>query len=860
MANDKFRPQRYRFITRNLRKREKFLQPLIRDDEGTAKETERFFSIVKNEPKTGDKSEEQKRYFISPMRGRVPDKSTFPINRSRMSISKQYDFIRPKDQQKEPDFRNNYREFYIYRPSEQRKPSVVQEESKQQADVLDNNHSEQKDNSRYRPFVFTEYVTIEEKETPPQSSASNAEALKDSASHPVITRPQPTVKVLYEEEIELHPNRSVITSYDESNNQYFFGDFEKYHGHQIYKKQEKKTQSNLHVTDYSKHDEKILREIRQIFSDVHVTHSENNERETDPVPLNSPVRALEIGKSKERMYYEEELTIPKLETVRIQVPKRETEVQTPQSQSARTTSVQTDPKFQDLKRELEQALNDIVEESEDEEKQDQTNRPLPYEEEDYTNYQFPPIELLNPRSRFQSDQTVWAQEQMQVLDETLQSFGISAQIVGYTIGPSVTRFEIEPEPGTKVSRITSLADDLQLRLAAKDIFVKAPIAGKSTVGIEIPNPETRTVNLREILESPIYQQAKSPLKIALGLDIAGEPIFSDISTMTHTLIAGSTGSGKSVCINSIIISILYNALPSDVKLVLIDPKKVEFAQYRDIPHLLTPVINDPKAATATLKWLTEEMDRRYELIESVGARDIRSYNIKRSRNLDELPKLPYIVVIIDELADLMMVSMSEVEEYIQRIAQLARAAGIHLIVATQRPSANVITGTIKTNIPSRIAFKVASQVDSRIILDTVGAEKLIGKGDMLFVENGKAHMIRLQGAYVSEEEIERITDFCRMQAKPNYQFYSDDLVKQNENMVIEYEDELFDDAVRLVIELGEASASRLQRHFKIGYNRAARMIDMMEQMNIISPHTGGSKPREVLMTLEEYEKMFRNIQ
>lgn len=836
MSNRKFPSQKYRLLTRNIKKREKFLQPLIKDDDDLSAETESFFSIVKN--KKEEKRElDQKNYYVSPMRGRVPNRATFPIYSSRGNISKQYDFIRPKEHQKEPEFRNNFGEFKLYTSKRSEQTSATNPTNQHNHDSQSIQHQS--------PFVFTEHITFDQ---PTKSQTINREPEDSQVSQQSFQRThREPVNVLYEEEIELNHDRSVITSYDENNNHYYFGDYEKYHLKQE-NPPKQHPQKNIQITDYSGHDQKVLREIQEIFSDV-TTQDTTDQR----------IPSAQSGKNyRDPIFFEENLELSELEEVRIPVRKNTYPNQSAQPTRG-TTTQQPNQRFQDLKRELDMALNQYnrYEDPEDDDDETPSNS---YVEEDYTDYQFPPLELLNPSSEFTLDQSSWANEQLKILDETLESFGIPAHTVSYTIGPSVTRFEIEPEPGTKVSRITSLTDDIQLRLAAKDIFVKAPIAGKSTVGIEIPNIETRTVNLREILESSSYQKSKSPLKIALGLDITGEPIFSDISAMTHTLIAGSTGSGKSVCINGIIVSILYNALPSDVKLVLIDPKKVEFAQYRDIPHLLTPVINDPKEATATLKWLTEEMDRRYELIESVGARDIRSYNIKRSRSLDDLPKLPYIVVIIDELADLMMVAMSEVEEYIQRIAQLARAAGIHLIVATQRPSANVITGTIKTNIPSRIAFKVSSQVDSRIILDTGGAERLIGKGDMLFIENGKSHMIRLQGSYISDDEIERITDYCRLQATPNYQFFSEDLVKHNDSVVVDYEDDLFDDAVRFVIELGEASASRLQRHFKVGYNRAARMIDMMEQMNIIAPHTGGSKPRDVLMTLEEYERLNRNVQ
>ena len=424
-------------------------------------------------------------------------------------------------------------------------------------------------------------------------------------------------------------------------------------------------------------------------------------------------------------------------------------------------------------------------------------------------------------------------------------------MVNITQGPSVTQFEVQPEPGVKVNKITNLTDDIKLCLAAQDIRMEAPIPGKHTIGIEIPNRKSRPVFLREILENPVFTESESPLTAALGLDITGAPIVTDLRKMPHGLIAGATGSGKSVCINTMIVSLLYKATPQELKLLLIDPKMVELAPYNSIPHLVSPVITDVKAATAALKWAVDEMERRYELFAHTGVRDITRFNKKAEEAGQLSDKLPFIVIIIDELADLMMMSPAEVEESICRIAQKARACGIHLIVATQRPSVDVITGLIKANIPTRIAFSVSSQIDSRTIIDSSGAEKLLGRGDMLFLENGSSKTVRLQGTFVSDEEIEEIVDFVRKEQEPQYLFQQEDLLAKAQ--VSDERDELFMEACEFVVYQNGASTSSLQRRFHIGYNRAARLIDMMESCGIIS-EARGSKPREVLMTAEDMEE------
>ena len=448
---------------------------------------------------------------------------------------------------------------------------------------------------------------------------------------------------------------------------------------------------------------------------------------------------------------------------------------------------------------------------------------------------------------------LWVEEQKGLLEKTLQHFKVRATVVNATQGPSVTRFEVKPELGVKVSRIRNLSDDLKLNMAAKDIRIEAPIPGKNTVGIEVPNPKPQMVGLQEIFETKEFEDTPSPLTIALGLNIEGAPIITNIQKMPHGLIAGATGSGKSVCINTILISLLYKASHEDVKFILIDPKMVELTQYNGIPHLVSPVITDVKAATAALKWAVNEMEERYEKFVDEGVRNIEKYNQKVLERGNREDKMPFIVIVIDELADLMMVSPQDVEDSISRIAQKARACGIHLLLATQRPSVDVITGLIKANIPTRIAFSVSSQVDSRTILDVGGAEKLLGKGDMLFVENGAGKSIRLQGAFVSDEEIDRVTNHARKIAKPNYLFEQDTLL---EKMTFEEEkDELLYDAIDFVMIQNSASTSMLQRHFKIGYNRAARLIDTLEQKGIISSQNG-SKPRDILITQAELEDIY----
>src|SRR5699024_10833988 len=461
-----------------------------------------------------------------------------------------------------------------------------------------------------------------------------------------------------------------------------------------------------------------------------------------------------------------------------------------------------------------------------------------------------PIDLLDEPTPKSTANHLWIKEQQSLLDQTLKHFRVRANVVHATQGPAVTRFEVQPEMGVKVSKIRNLSDDLKLNMSAKDIRIEAPIPGKNTVGIEVPNPKPQMVGLREIFATDTFTNNSSPLTIALGLSIEGTPVATNIQKMPHGLIAGATGSGKSVCINSILISLLYKASPEEVKFLLIDPKVVELAPYNGIPHLVSPAITDVKAATAALKWAVNEMEDRDMKFVEAGVRNIEGYNHYVETNGE---KMPFIIIVIDELADLMMMSPQDVEDSISRIAQKARAAGIHLIVATQRPSVDVITGLIKANIPTRIAFSVSSQVDSRTIIDTSGAEKLLGKGDMLFIENGARKSIRLQGPFVSDEEIERVTNYVKTVSPVHYLFEQETLLEKMDTD--ESEDELLEDAVRFVLNKNRASTSLLQRQFKIGYNRAARIIDTMEAKGIVSQQNG-SKPRDVLVTQSQAEEIF----
>lgn len=474
------------------------------------------------------------------------------------------------------------------------------------------------------------------------------------------------------------------------------------------------------------------------------------------------------------------------------------------------------------------------------------------EEKNNEPYELPSISLLRAASPNQEQQeTRFVSRNARKLEETLHSFGVHARVNEVHVGPAVTKYEVQPNTGVKVSKIVNLADDLALALAAKDIRMEAPIPGKAAIGIEVPNQSVSMVTLREVLESA-GKENDHVLSVALGRDISGEPVMASLNKMPHLLVAGATGSGKSVCINGMITSILMKARPNEVKMMMIDPKMVELNVYNGIPHLLAPVVTDPKKAAQALKKVVAEMERRYELFSESGTRNMEGYNqLIQERNKQQEEKerlLPYIIVIVDELADLMMVASSDVEDAITRLAQMARAAGIHMIIATQRPSVDVITGVIKANIPSRIAFGVSSQTDSRTILDAAGAEKLLGKGDMLYHPVGANKSTRIQGAFVSDEEVERVVEAVIAQQKASYE---EEMIPEDEPEIEEeVEDELYPEAVDLVLHMQSASVSMLQRRFRIGYTRAARLIDEMERRGVVGPYEG-SKPRKVLLSKEQ---------
>ncbi len=478
-------------------------------------------------------------------------------------------------------------------------------------------------------------------------------------------------------------------------------------------------------------------------------------------------------------------------------------------------------------------------------KEQETAQPIVYEHPRSDYLRAPENDLIDE---------VWMEEQGERLIEALSHFQVQASILSIVQGPAVTQFEVTVAQGVKVSKIRNLADDLKLALAAKDIRIQAPIPGRSSIGIEIPNRTSRPVRISEVIESRVFQESDSPLEAALGLDLTGKPVTLDLRKMPHGLIAGATGSGKSVCINSILVSLLYKSSPRDLKMLLIDPKMVELAPYNHIPHLVSPVITDVKAATASLKWAVEEMERRYQLFAHSGVRDLNRYNKLVKEKGDYAQHLPYILIVIDELADLMMMSPSDVEDAICRIAQKARACGIHLVIATQRPSVDVITGLIKSNIPTRIAFSVSSQVDSRTILDSQGAERLLGRGDMLYLGNGMSAPVRIQGTFVTDGEIEDVISHVRSQGEPEYFFNEDELIKRSGTSDVQ--DDLFEEACRFIMTQGSASTSLLQRKFHIGYNRAARLMDLIEQHGFISEQNG-SKARSVLITEDDIESVFQ---
>lgn len=480
-----------------------------------------------------------------------------------------------------------------------------------------------------------------------------------------------------------------------------------------------------------------------------------------------------------------------------------------------------------------------------------------YIPKDEKNYLYPPVNLFSKKQRDLDEKPQWLLDQIDVINSTLNQFGVEGEVSGSKKGPTVTRYEIALEPGVNVKRVTSIQENLMMNLSSKSIRIEAPIPGKPYVGIEVPNFKTEIVAFGNVVDTKEFlEDTDHPLKVALGVDIDGENIYVDIQAMPHGLIAGATNSGKSVCVNTVLVSLLIKNSPEDLKLILIDPKMVELTPYNGLPHLVTPVITDIKMAAAALNWAVNEMEKRYQLFAGSRARDIKSFNDNVKRGLVDHPKMPYIVIVIDELADLMMVAPHDVEDSIQRITQKARAAGIHLLVATQRPTTDVVKGTIKSNIPARIAFKVSSFVDSTTILDGAGAETLLGKGDMLLKRADRTH--RLQGAYIPDDEIYAVTDFIKKQSDPDYIFEHEALKQQLKNKQI-ITDDLFPDVARYVVSTGSSSINTIQKEFEVGFNRAQRLFEMMEEFEIVSKGQG-TKAREVLVTPSELEDILAQIQ
>lgn len=597
----------------------------------------------------------------------------------------------------------------------------------------------------------------------------------------------------------------------------------------------------------------VVREAESVYS----VNTAGIQSVPEAVSHEEPAGASEAVKVLENEKMEENVVAP-AKPMNSFVHKEEVTDVTPSSQKKAQKKEVEQPQEMDVK-----ASEKKTEQIQEKEAGETGLEKAPVEEKPYV---FPPIDLLaqpETGSRSMSDHELRATATK--LQETLKSFNVNVQIGAVTCGPTVTRYEVLPEQGVRVNKITNLADDLKLSLAAPSIRIEAPIPGKAAVGIEVPNVETSAVSFRELLEGDTFAKAKSPLTFAVGKDIAGKLIMADIGKMPHVLIAGATGSGKSVCINTLIMSILYNADPNDVKLIMIDPKVVELSVYNGIPHLFCPVVTDPKEAAAALNWAVREMMDRYNKFKELGVRNISGYNEKIKRVQDAASagyeKMPYLVVIVDEFADLMMVASKEVEDAVCRLAQLARAAGIHLVLATQRPSVNVITGVIKANIPSRVAFSVSSAIDSRTILDKGGAEKLLGKGDMLFFPSGYTEPVRVQGAFVSDKEVSDVVDFlCNSNETPEYNHAVTEIVETPqeeapvEKKAVPDRDEYFEEAGRFVIESERAAAGQLQRHFSIGFNRAGRIIDQLNKAGVVGP-AEGTKPRKVLMSMEQFEAM-----
>ncbi|MFW5894819.1 MAG: DNA translocase FtsK [Bacillota bacterium] len=601
------------------------------------------------------------------------------------------------------------------------------------------------------------------------------------------------------------------------------------------------------VTPLRTEPNQTINDFRQRPSTLKDSDTKTQQEPTEPsrtTPDSSSVAALRRAATKSRVTEAKEEPVKETSAHEVKDSFQEPE--------EKPVSSASDPSPNEREEAFEELEPEKTEVSDEKPSKDASTKTVTKGSKSYDSYQVPPVSLLSEPESDAPDLSESIERQTNIINETFAEFGVGARVYDKTQGPSVTRYEIAVERGVKLNKITNLYDNLKMALAAKRIRIEAPIPGKRTVGIEVPNEKPRTVHFFEIANRSMFKNAAMPLTIALGLDIDGNPIYAPVRSMPHGLIAGQTGSGKSVCINTVLMSLLLKYKPNDLKLMLIDPKMVELSHFNDLPHLITPVITDAKAATAGLKWVVEEMERRFKSFSSVQARDIDAYNRKMENESD---KLPYIVIVVDELADLMMVASQHVEESIMRITQKARACGIHLLVATQRPSTDVVKGTIKSNIPTRIAFSVSSHIDSQTILDSSGAETLLGRGDMLYHQSGQSK-VRLQGAFVSDEDIETVTDFIKNQAAPDYLFKEDALLK-NATKQFEY-DELLKPVAHFVVQKQEASINKISKEFAVGFNRAQSIVESLEAAGIVSGNLG-SKARNVLITEDEIETYLDNL-
>ncbi len=825
--------------------------------------------------------------FVSPMHGKQQDKSQFPVLHDD-NVKKKYDYIRPKSDSRSDQEQSYADKYYEFRPYLVGAGHSQNPNPKPNQTTVSNNYSSYMNSnvngttnpppikpnttSSYHPENDTlQQILHNESALNFFSKAHTKDEYNESNvnnnNNNLVGNSEMQKSLEYEEKFSIENNEpTTFSSYENDvEKSYFGGNVKEINDSVVNVSNEDFTNSDINYINnvgYSGKSEVNVQESYNDKIDDNISFNINNEdldsRNTIDIEHNHnlgiekdiPSNSLSNTEVNKTVF--ENIDLAKNNESNVSSVGKNEIIEEKSAIEVKDEIQNEEPKST-VSVENANKINDLFSKKVKEEKQIAGAEPII--PNDFT-YNAPPVRLLEKNTQKLIENREWLAEKAEVLNNTFRNFGVGATVSGYTYGPTVTRFEIEPEPGIKVNKITSLQDDIKLSLAAKDIRIEAPIPGRASIGIEIPNDDKHIVRFRNVFEQHIADPENKDINVCLGIDLNGEPIIKAINKMPHALIAGATGSGKSVCINTIIVSILFNCSPEDVRLLLIDPKMVELAPYNKIPHLLTPVITDYKIAPLSLKWAVDEMEERYKKLAGKGVREIVSYNASLKEGE---AKMPYIVIIIDELADLMMVSSNEVENYIMRIAQKARAAGIHLILATQRPSVNVITGTIKTNIPTRVAFTVSSYTDSRTILDVGGAERLLGKGDMLYSGSDMPVPVRLQGAFISDEEIEAVTSYvAKKNDKLEYLFDHDQIaVTPTGNGNSELDDDLFEEVCRFAIEEQSISTSRLQRRFQIGFNRAARLIDMMEDVGIVSEKKG-SKPRDVLVSYEEFNAIMSN--